>query len=61
MAPNYLAPESLLENRREVFLSIDGLAPVMQMKIHFDLESARGEEIIGDLYNTIHALAAPLE
>ncbi len=59
--PVKITSAKLLENRREVFLSIDGLAPVMQMKIHFDLESARGEEIIGDLYNTIHALAAPLE
>ena len=45
----------------EVSLTIPDLAPVMQMKIHFDLETADGEEMIGDLHNTIHALADPFE
>ncbi|MFP6855818.1 MAG: DUF6797 domain-containing protein [Roseibacillus sp.] len=49
----------LLKNRREVFLTIPNLAPVMQMKIHFDLETTKGEELIGDLHSTIHALAKP--
>ena len=31
----------------------------MQMRIHFDLETGTGEELIGDLYNTIHALGPP--
>jgi hypothetical protein len=31
----------------------------MQMKIHFDLETTKGEELIGDLHSTIHALAKP--
>lgn len=49
----------LLPNGNEVFLEISNLAPVMQMKIHFDLETADGAEMIGDLHNTIHALAKP--
>lgn len=50
---------TLLPGNREVFLETTTLAPVMQMKISFDLETADGEEMIGDLHNTIHALAAP--
>ena len=46
---------TLLDNGREVFLKTDALGPVMQMKIHFDLESKDGDELIGDVYNTIHA------
>jgi hypothetical protein len=51
----------LLANGKEVFLTIPNLAPVMQMKIHFDLETAGGIEMIGDLHSTIHALAKPLK
>ena len=47
----------LLPSGEEVFLEIANLAPVMQMKISFDLETVDGEEMIGDLHNTIHALA----
>lgn len=51
----------LLPNKREVFLTIPNLGPVMQMKIHYDLETTDGDEMIGDLHNTIHALAAPFK
>ena len=47
----------LLPSGNEVFLEIADLAPVMQMKISFDLETVDGEEMIGDLHNTIHVLA----
>ena len=47
----------LLPSGKEVFLEIADLAPVMQMKISFDLETVDGEEMIGDLHNTIHVLA----
>ena len=30
----------------------------MQMKIHFDLETAAGDEMIGELHNTIHTLGS---
>jgi hypothetical protein len=47
---------TLLENGREVFLKTNTLAPVMQMKVHFDLESRDGVELISDVHNTIHTL-----
>jgi hypothetical protein len=49
----------LLDNKTEVFLAIPNLGPVMQMQIRYDLETGDGGEMIGDLYNTIHALAPP--
>ncbi len=50
----------LLEGGTEVFLEIRDLAPVMQMKIAFDLETIDGDEMIGALHNTIHALGPAL-
>lgn len=50
----------LLPGGQEVFLEISNLAPVMQMKIDFDLETADGDEMIGALHNTIHALGPAL-
>ena len=50
----------LLPGGQEVFLEIPNLAPVMQMKIEFDLETANGDEMIGALHNTIHALGPAL-
>lgn len=59
--PVEVTSAKLLPNGKEVFLTIPNLAPVMQMKIHFDLETAGGDEMIGDLHSTIHALAKPLK
>tara|TARA_B100001113_G_C20917050_1_gene538375 strand:- start:12 stop:368 length:357 start_codon:yes stop_codon:yes gene_type:complete len=50
----------LLPGGQEVFLEIPSLAPVMQMKIDFDLETTSGDEMIGTLHNTIHTLGPPL-
>ncbi len=50
----------LLPGGQEVFLEIPNLGPVMQMKIEFDLETANGDEMIGALHNTIHALGPAL-
>lgn len=50
----------LLEGGMEVFLEIRDLAPVMQMKIAFDLETTDGDEMIGALHNTIHTLGPAL-
>ncbi|MFT4547668.1 MAG: hypothetical protein ACI9MB_001615 [Verrucomicrobiales bacterium] len=48
----------LSDDGRSVFLKTkEPLVAVMQMEVHFDLESIGGEELIGDVYNTIHALA----
>ncbi len=55
-----VASATLLPSGTEVFLEIPNLAPVMQMKIEFDLETAGGEEMIGALHNTIHALGPAL-
>ena len=41
---------------RTVFLEIPGLKPVMQMSIKYDLKSADGKELRGEVVNTIHAL-----
>ncbi len=47
---------TLLEDGRTVFLAIDGLKRVMQMRINYNLDSAAGELIEGDIYNTINYL-----
>ena len=41
---------------RTVFLEIPGLKPVMQMSIKYDLKTASGAELRGEVVNTIHAL-----
>ncbi|HEX8296489.1 MAG TPA: DUF6797 domain-containing protein [Chthoniobacteraceae bacterium] len=45
-------------DERTVFLEIPELKPVMQMSIKYDLKSADGAELRGEVVNTIHALAA---
>jgi mono/diheme cytochrome c family protein len=40
----------------EVFLEIPGMAPVMQMRISYDLRAADGTAMQQDIYNTVHAL-----
>ncbi len=42
---------------RTVFLAIDGMRPVHQMKITWNVDSKDGRELQGELHNTIHALA----
>lgn len=42
---------------RTVFLAIDGMQPVHQMKITWNVDSKDGRELEGELHNTIHALA----
>ncbi len=41
---------------RTVFLEIPDLKPVMQMSIKYDLKTADGKELRGEVVNTIHAL-----
>ena len=43
-----------------MFLDLGSVQPVMQMRIAYDLETDAGEEVIGSLYNTIHALRPAL-
>ncbi|MCB9879993.1 MAG: hypothetical protein H6835_20570 [Planctomycetes bacterium] len=48
----------LSPDKRTVFLAIDGMRPVHQMKITWDLDTADGRALRGELHNSIHALAA---
>ena len=44
-------------DRRSVFLEIVDLRPAMQMQLKYDIKSADGVELRGQVINTIHALA----
>ncbi|MCX8488189.1 MAG: hypothetical protein ORN22_03660, partial [Opitutales bacterium] len=44
-------------DRRSVFLEIPDVRPAMQMQLKYDLKSADGSELRGQVVNTIHALA----
>jgi hypothetical protein len=46
----------LLPDGKSVFLELSVVEPVMQMMIGYDLETADGGEVIGAIYNTIHAM-----
>jgi hypothetical protein len=50
---------TLLRDGKSVFLEIDGLQKVMQMKIAYDLASTDDEDIVGAIYNTIHKVGSP--
>ena len=47
---------TVLRDGKSVFLEIDGLQKVMQMKIAYDLASTDDDDIVGAIYNTIHKL-----
>ena len=47
---------SLSEDKKTVFLEIKDIAPVMQMKVSFDIEDAEGAKVKNDIYQTIHKL-----
>jgi hypothetical protein len=49
---------SLSSDGRTVFLAIDGMQPVHQMKITWNIDSKDGRSLKGELHNSIHALAA---
>ncbi len=46
----------LLADGRSVFIEIEGIQPVMQMEIAYDLESFDAEELVDKIHNTIHNL-----
>jgi len=48
---------TLSADRRSVFLTIPDLRPAMQMQLKYELKSADGAELRGQVINTIHALA----
>ena len=47
---------TLSADGRSVFLEIPDLRPAMQMRIKYDLKSADGVELRGQIINTIHGL-----
>jgi type 1 glutamine amidotransferase len=44
----------LLEDGKNVFLTIDGIKPVMQMQVNYNLKTTNGEPLAGTIYHTIH-------
>jgi hypothetical protein len=46
----------LSTDRRTVFLAIDGMRPVHQMKITWNVDTKDGRTVKGELHNSIHAL-----
>lgn len=47
---------ALSPDRRTVFLTIEGMRPVHQMKITWDLDTEDGRPLRGELHNSIHSL-----
>lgn len=56
--PLRVTAATLSADRRTVFLQIEGMQPVQQMKITWNVDAADGRPLKGELHNTIHALAA---
>jgi hypothetical protein len=46
----------LQPNGKSVFIEIEGIQPVMQMEIAYDLENDNGDELVDKVHNTIHKL-----
>ncbi len=43
-------------DQKTVFLAIEGMKPVHQMRINWNVDTAAGEQLKGELHNTIHEL-----
>ncbi len=54
--PVPVASARLLEDGKTVFLAIDDMRPVMQMKVAWNIKAADGADMKGELYNTVNAL-----
>ena len=46
----------LLPDRKSALIELEGIQPVMQMEIAYDLENGNGDELVDKVYNTIHKL-----
>ena len=55
--PLTVTAATLSPDGRTVFLAIDGMRPVHQMKITWDVDGVDGRNRRGELHNSIHALA----
>jgi hypothetical protein len=56
--PLQVTAAKLSPDARTVFLTIDGMRPVHQMRITWNVDAADGRPLRGELHNTIHSLAA---
>ena len=48
----------LLADKKTILLKLDGHKPAQQVKLDYDLESADGDELIGNIHSTIHKVPA---
>jgi len=55
--PLKVTAATLSPDKRTVFLAIEGMRPVHQMKVTWDLDRSGGGALKGELHNSIHALA----
>ena len=55
--PLVVKSATLSADLKSVFLAISDLRPAMQMQLKYELKSADGAELRGQVINTIHALA----
>lgn len=55
--PLSITAATLSPDRCTVFLAVDGMRPVMQMKVTWNVDDAAGATRKGELHNSIHALA----
>ena len=56
--PLSIVAATLSADRRTVFLRVDGMRPVMQMKVTWNVDAADGGIVRGELHNSVHALGA---
>ncbi|MEO6593839.1 MAG: DUF6797 domain-containing protein [Planctomycetota bacterium] len=49
---------SLSPDKRTVFLAVDGMRPVHQMRVSWNVDTKDGRQLKGELHNSIHALAS---
>jgi hypothetical protein len=54
--PMTIKSASLVDDGKAVFLEIENMRPVMQMKVTFKLKASDGTPVSGDIHNTIHNL-----
>ena len=57
-APLPISAVSLSADKRTVFLQVDGMRPVMQMKVTWNVDAADGALVRGELHNSVHVLGA---
>ncbi len=56
--PLPIVAATLSADHRTVFLRVEGMRPVMQMKVTWNVDAADGGVVRGELHNSIHTLGA---